>query len=94
MRLWLEPRTFQLQTVGSTAALGPPFFKKGCTQCCRLPALCNQQKAIKRYGGGKIGQDPDISVHYANERNDSSSTKGMGEENQSAKSFCCKMDRQ
>ncbi|PWZ54745.1 hypothetical protein Zm00014a_031588 [Zea mays] len=40
------------------------------------------------------GQDPDISVPSANVKNDSSSTKGMGEENQSANNFRCKMDWQ
>jgi len=27
LRLGLEPRTFRLQTVSSTAAPGPPFYK-------------------------------------------------------------------
>lgn len=42
----------------------------------------------------ETGQDPDISVHSANMKNDRCSTKGMGEENQSANNFHRKMDRQ
>jgi len=42
----------------------------------------------------ETGKDPDISVHSANVKNDRSSTKGLGEENQSANNFCRKMDRQ
>lgn len=42
----------------------------------------------------ETGQDPNISVHSANVKNDRSGTKGMGEENQCANNFRHKMDWQ
>jgi hypothetical protein len=41
-RLGLEPGTFRLQTVGSTAALGPPFKVMAPMNSNVIPSFCTE----------------------------------------------------